>query len=310
MNEETRAYSGIADNDMMEESQVYLDIFATRDEADFVAFDTSQFGGTFKADWQTAIDEARATPSDELVVDQQQQLTAEVETQMRISRNTFQSFKYWIEKAFPDKRYIWDEFGYDNYKVDSNDQGKMVDFMYMLHATASKYSAELIAVGLTQAEIDALQTTYNDLDAANRAQNQFINERKGKTQERINKYNLVWSYIALVCRVGKIIYKDNPAKYAHYTLPAGGTNEQPEVFSVTGKVTDTNGGALAGAVIDMVGSQTYQVQTDLLGNYGQAAMADGAYVMTVSLSGKATQTRNINVVAGTTLQENFILVDV
>jgi hypothetical protein len=95
----------------------------------------------------------------------------------------------------------------------------------------TKYLAELGAEGLTAAQLTALQTLANNLDAALDAIDDAVKNRDIETQDRIIKGNHLWDVISKLAGTGKSIYEDtNEAKYNDYVLTpsAGGSGSTPE----------------------------------------------------------------------------------
>ena len=98
------------------------------EQAQFAAFD-ADFTSPFENDWLSAIDAAEAILPDEVIKDQLQQLTADVEQAMEKCRTKFQVSKYFIDKAFGNSVAIRNEFGYNDY--DRNRQGQLTLLQFM-----------------------------------------------------------------------------------------------------------------------------------------------------------------------------------
>ena len=89
------------------------------------------------------------------------------------------------------------------------------------------------------------------------------------------------------------------AKIVQLTTATGSTG------TITGKVTDANGGALSGAVVSYSGGQT---STDSNGNYSLADVPAGSVQLTASMTGYASQTETVTVNSGqTTTAPTFAL---
>lgn len=208
----------ISDAEMLNETKIKLQCYID-DRADFEDFDNQVFSLNYQQDWQTAISIAEQTIDDESVLDQQSQLTATIEDKMVACRAFFQKqVKYFIEKAFPTQPLIWNEFGYNDYDKARLSAKEMVRFMRKLHIFMQKYQNQLLAANFPTSKISLAETLRVELDTILTAQEYFIASRPTLTQERINKLNKVYSYTAQVCRVGKILYDDNPAKYQRYLI--------------------------------------------------------------------------------------------
>jgi hypothetical protein len=296
----------ITDTEMFEQSSLKRGFFL-EDKTALVAFD-SDFDDPFAADWLAKIEEAEALPSDEIIEDQLTQLTDDVDEQMDICRGKFQDSKYFIEKAFPGKPKIWNEFGFDNYRQVRNIQKDMVHFMDDFHNIAQKYKVPLIAAGYPQLTIDEIKTFRDNLHAANQAQEEFKKKQPVKTEERITVYNETWDFMVRVCSAGKIKFKSSYAKYQLYLLPPG--EESPEAVSITGQVTDSVRGALLpGALLELTPADV-STSTAANGRYSFGVLPDGDYVLTISLAGYTTLNINITITGGNAVEQNVHLVHV
>lgn len=196
--------------------------FFIQDKADFITFD-ADFSDPFGTEWLAEIMLAQTMPDDETVLDQQKQLTELVEEKMGLCRNKFQGSKYFIEKTFPGKKEIWNEFGYNDYEEARKSQVKMILFMEKFHTIAVKYAAKLIAKKYAQEKIDEIKNLGDELDAANLAQELFKGGRGVTSQDRQKQYNKIWEITTgTVCKAGKTIYTGNFAKYQRYLQPSEG----------------------------------------------------------------------------------------
>lgn len=192
--------------------------FFLEDIAFFVAFN-AVFIAPYADNWLAAITAAESFIRDSAVIDQQVQLTNAVKLAMKNCRSGYQQAKFSIEKAFPDNLAVWNEFGFNDYEKVKNRQHRLEEFMQQLYSTANKYKVKLIAVGYTQAMITGLNTLRVDLRTANTAQENFIRNRSVLTRDRIILLNTVYDTMEDVCRVGKLIFANDYAKYQRYVLP-------------------------------------------------------------------------------------------
>ena len=126
-----RKYS-VPDADCIQEAKavrlIYLD-----DKALFEAFDPVTFTPGFPNDWESALAEATNQETAEERGDVQQQETLDVLEQMASGRKIYIQVKYFVEKAFGNKKGIADAFGLNNYNEDSRSQSKMVHFLRRMH---------------------------------------------------------------------------------------------------------------------------------------------------------------------------------
>ncbi|MCD4819781.1 MAG: hypothetical protein K8S23_13940 [Candidatus Cloacimonetes bacterium] len=224
--EPVRSYN-FTDGEMFEKANV-IKVCFTADMTDFSNFD-ADFNQTYLDDLTAKILSANKVPQDNQVIDQLAQKTDLVEKIMDECRIATQKSKYFIEKAFPNNRSKWNEFGYNDYQEARNSQLKMIQYMKVVCAVSNTNKDALLAVGFTQANIDELNTLSSQLDAANIDQQVFMKERTTLANQRVELMNKVWEVIQHICKVGKIIYADDYSRYQQYVMYEKRSNDDPEV---------------------------------------------------------------------------------
>lgn len=274
----------ISDDSMLQDSRTTI-VHFTEDKALFIALD-DDFKDPFASDWDTAITDASTIPTDETVLDVQSGLTDDVEAALESCRAHFQQAKYPIEKAFPDKTAIWNEFGYDDYDAARRSVDKMITFMDVFFTTAKKYKTQLLAKKYTQAQIDEIPIKRQALIDAKTKQTVAKDTRQGTTQIRVANLNAVWGFRTKVAKAAKVIFANDYAKYTIYLLPA--SEEAATTYSIKGQVTDK---AIDKPLADVqVTNGTETVTTDSNGKYGFAKLDNGTYTLTFTLAGYKTVT--------------------
>jgi hypothetical protein len=263
---------------MLQDSRTTLAEFAT-DAATFKSFD-ADFDDAFAADWETAIANASNATTDDLVVAEQMGLTAAVEEKMEACRVHFQSAKYYIEKAFPNKPALWKEFGYDNYLNARKSVEKMIVFMSVFNRVANKptYKILLVNAGYSEDNLNAILTKREELIDAKTDQEIGKNSREQITQNRIELLNQVWAFRTKVSKAAKYIFVSNFARYKVYLLPASA--ESSSNFSITGTVTKKGTKEVIENVEVSNGNADQNTQTDSNGMFGMANLASGSYTLT------------------------------
>ena len=268
----------VADLFMIEHAKVKRLLFID-DQALFAGLDPD-YATPYEAGWASAITLSEAQPTDEITVDQIAQLTAAVEAQLTLCRNKFQDTKHFIEKAFPNNPGVWAEFGYNNYDAQRRGQTGMIEFMKLLHTTATKYSAQLIAQNYLAPAIAEILTLRTALDNANNAQEKAIATRLLVTQTRINAHNATWNPTVSVARASKTVFRNDPARYNMYLLPA--SDEEQAALNITGTVTDkVTGLPLTDAEVKLT-ALAITVTTDTNGRYALANLPSGTYDLLIS----------------------------
>lgn len=271
---------GVSDNYMLEHNRTMLAHFID-EQATFAGFD-ADFANPFEVNWEGIINAAATQPTDETVKDQLEQLTANVEEAMQKCRDKFQRSKYFVEKAFPDKPAVRNEFGFDDYDAIRKSQTGMLQFMQTFFATATKYAAELDAAGYDAAAVADIDTKRIDLDKANTAQEKFKGTRLVTTEDRIIAMNKAWDTMLQVSKAGKSIFSANQAKYQWFLLPA--TSESGSDISIAGTVTATDGTPIQGAEI-AIAALSLTATTDSNGKYVFALLPEGSYTLDVTAAG-------------------------
>jgi hypothetical protein len=215
------------DGEMFEKSNVIKSCF-TIDIQDFTAFD-NDLDQAYLDNLIVVINNANKVPQDNQVIDQLTQKTDIVEKLMDDCRVAAQGSKYFIEKAFPNNRSMWNEFGYNDYDEARKSQLKMILFMKVLRTVALTNKDALIAAGFDQTKIDEIDGLATRLDSANTAQQVFIKKRKQLSYERIEILNELWAIIQHICKVGKIIYVNDYGHYQQYVMYEKKSDTEPEV---------------------------------------------------------------------------------
>ncbi len=86
-------------------------------------------------------------------------------------------------------------------------------------AVATEYLASLTAIGLTQADIDALEAEAQLFEDKLNSIAQKKAERDDKTQERTQKGNELYSFATYYSKIGKLIWENvDEAKYNDYII--------------------------------------------------------------------------------------------
>ncbi len=202
------------------------------DIKDFSAFDSTIDGGYINT-LQGALDGVKDVKKDEVVVDEQNQLTEGVNRKMAECNQGYKTVAYFVRYTFDGDKGIQNEFGLNDIKGARNNQPKMIFFMDSLAKTAAKYKDQLVEGGMNPDTIDALPKLAKELYEANQRQEQFKDEREEITQERIHRVNALHEPLARISDIAKIIYADDPAKLNKYLMPTPDSSTNSEEDLVT-----------------------------------------------------------------------------
>jgi len=216
-NQTTRDYSK-ADDIMLEQAQTMRNSFDT-DSAAFTAM-YPMFDLTFSADWQADIDAAQALPTADEENMELKAKTEDVDTEMELCRVHYQLMASYIKLLFPNSPAKQGLFGLNKYESVRNVQTKMYDLMQLADRKCNDaaYTADLIALGFAQTQIDKLAVLATALYDTNEAQEDYKQTVKLNTEARIAAYNKVWGTMKQVSAASKQVFLDDYAKLAQYKL--------------------------------------------------------------------------------------------
>lgn len=302
----TRHYN-VPDADCIQEAKAVRAIYLT-DEAQFTAFNPTLFSAAFKADWQTALDNATNQQTAETRLDLQRQETEEVLAKMQQARAIYIHVKYFVELAFAKKPALADSFGLDDYEAASASQAAMVLFLSNLYNRCSDptLQPQLVGAGLSPAKILEIDTLRGELDNEEIQQDAFIKSSGTATDERINVYNRAYEFWQEVARASKVIFYGNSTKLNEYKLPEG-PQPDPDI-NLKGKVTDSANNAALNEVVVKVVELDLTAKTNYAGNYFFVSIPAGSYTLQFVRPGYTTQNIPITVLASGVVVQNVSLV--
>ncbi len=206
------------DDAMLEQAQTMHNLFEI-DKTDFTIMYT-HLDDPFAANWQLDIDSAQALPTADEEIAELEVKTEAVESQMELARTQYQKLVSYVKLLFPDSKAKQGIFGLNKYIKVYQSQTRMYDLMQLAFRKANSvdYKADLIALGFVQAEIDTLNTIAEELYDTNEVQEDFKQEIKLKTEERVVAYNKVWGAMKTVSAASKQVYATNYTKQQQYLL--------------------------------------------------------------------------------------------
>lgn len=213
-------------------------LYFTADFLEFQALNPIKFTTQFMNDFRNAIDIVIAFRDDELVVDEGQELTQTVAQLMEDARKLYKHLKYFIEEAYSKNEPRKSRFGLDNYEDARKSPINMVAFLTQLHTQATLFQNDLITAGLNPVKIGDILPLRNQLQQANALQKAFSGERQELTQERTALLEIMDSFTQAICKAGKLIFEDNPAKYRQYTIYQTSNTTTTNVHTISGTSTE------------------------------------------------------------------------
>ncbi len=202
---------------LLQHAEVVARLYPT-DVVDFSALDstfTAEYGTTIK----DAINAVTALKSDQVIIDEMAECTQDVLNAMATCNTDYKTVAYFVRKAFKNNKAVQNQFGFNDIEKVRRSQPRMVLFMEEHAGTATDHKAELMAEGCNEVLIDKLLVGAQNLKEANIKQEKFKKERGVITQERVNRLNNVYLLVKPINDIAQIIYSDNPAQLAKYSLP-------------------------------------------------------------------------------------------
>ena len=281
---------------MLRESRNVCSAFKN-DQTEFGNFD-KEFKTPFDVQWLAAIKEGEDEPDDDSVTVDMKLETELVAGIMEACRKDFQGIKYFIEKAFPTQRSIWQKFGYTHYEEARHNHDKMFRFMTNYEAAADYYKDELIAAGYTLPKIAAITTLKDSLNKALTDQGTLIDGRPGATDHRIEILNFAYDFRQKVAKAAKEIFAVGSAKYELYLLSDA---TAPVVdYNFEGTTTEVGTGYPLNNVKINLGNSVPLIFSNAKGLFGAEGVPDFSYTALVSLDGYMERNISINKVEGVT----------
>jgi hypothetical protein len=176
-----------------------------------------------------------------------------------------------------------------------------------IHKTAMLKTVELEKAGMTPAMLAAIETENalflektDELDFAH-----YIREEK--TEERIVCGNAVYAEMAMICEIGKSIWRnESPAKFNEYVI----YQPSPGKAVVTGNITDSGSGEpIVRASVSIEELDNREVYTDERGNYAFIDIQPAAYTFIAEAAlYLPLRKEKVNVTADKAMILNFALV--
>jgi hypothetical protein len=275
----TRIYTG-SDGNMIAKCRTIHSIFLTEVGA-FTNFDTT-LDVAFGALWLQQIDAAETVVRDSTIIDQQVALTDSVLACMEDCKQKYGDVRFFVRKAFPKNRSILNEFGNNDYRNAQRNQGKMVLFMDGLLKAATKYTSQLIAKGLSQTEIDEIETKGKALRDANVAQEALKRGRPVLTDDRIEVLNTCYSTSLMVSEAAQRVFVGNASKIKQY-----------KITTSTNKVLKTKTGSIAPGATVVVGVLPTGALSMNIENKGNAGIETGLSIDQINFDGNTSTLANI-----------------
>ena len=175
--------------------------------AAFQALDP-EFDATFRNQWRAAIDAALQQPTDESTLDLQKGHGQHIDQSMEQCRLALADLRYYAHKAYGTKgRYK--VFGFERHSGLSGSTANYAVFMFTQHRLALGFQADLMAKGMTAAQIDALQMAATALWDAEVGQETFKRQRSLHTVVRSEAFHGMWSFVQRLQHAADAVFEND-----------------------------------------------------------------------------------------------------
>jgi len=242
----------------------------------FTAFDSS-LDAAFAADWQSEIIAAETVVRDSQVKDILAQKTEAVLEQMDLCRVKYNEIKYFSTKAFPNSSAQQAEFGKDSYLAARRNPSRMIVLLDEMHQICLKYETELLAKGMSNAQISDILEFRNNLLAASTEQAQYAKGRPVITQERLMVLNQCFRTLRTVIHAAQIVYYYDYARknqFVYSTIKY--TKIRPTEHSVSGMITNAE-------TAEPIANASVSIETSK-GVFLSKTNTEGSYYIIIKLS--------------------------
>lgn len=166
-----------------------------------------------------AIDRVKAIHPDDVILQEQADLTLRVNTAHDRCYTSYQTIAYFVRKAFAHNPAMQRKFGLREFKNVQDNKNKFIRFMEELSKLSEEHKEVLIKAGCNPSAISELPAIARGLLEADRDQEKFKKDRGVFTQDRIGNLNELYTLLQPIDEVAQIIFRDDPARLSKYMLP-------------------------------------------------------------------------------------------
>ena len=207
-----------ADDEMLQQADVKLSSFLKNKSAFVARF--PKLADPFASDWADAIKAARNILPDYASVAEQSNENDALEILMDEGRNLFQMLMLYTQLAFPNHAIALRSMGQSQYESSSRSHLKLPILLRKAYKEASKaeYKEALLDKGMTEPEIEMLNTLADKIENQDTALQNAKEDRSVDANERIIALNTVWEKMGLVCQCAKLVFQKDATRYAMFLL--------------------------------------------------------------------------------------------
>ncbi|KAA9338330.1 hypothetical protein F0P96_05710 [Hymenobacter busanensis] len=200
------------------------------DAAAFAAFNPA-LGGTFGADWLTAIDTADLAPNVDARRGELREDTAAVGSGMEQAKRVAQQVFYYVEQAFPKNKGRLSQYGKDRYAKAATDSEEMRLLLDMAAQAAERDKTELAAHGFGPQQLADLKALATRLDAVDTAQEMQKGTNQEGTDDYVRLQNAAFGFGQQLNKAAKLAFAADATKRQLYRL----SDADPDAAARPGK---------------------------------------------------------------------------
>ncbi len=224
---DNRRISAVTDDKLVIHSNF---IHATFQEhySHFADFAPKVFTAEYHLHFQKAIDEASDQVSDEFVVQEQVQETAEVKEAIEDAMLALKELKYFVGTIFTESQKAQKRFNLTNFSKRKMNVDKLIAYLYDVNIVINSFSEKLIEGGYSDEKITLFKKRVDYLNLQRQEQKEIKIRRTELTHERIEKMNNLWQKLCDISNAAEIIFARSEEKQRLFSLPRKSKNDKKE----------------------------------------------------------------------------------
>lgn len=172
--------------------------------------------------------EANTIPSDKVFIDIQAQATENINTCVEECARFYQSCKFDIEMVFPNKKHIWNQFGFNDYESARKSGRAMFMFYSDFLLIANLHKQAMIEAAWTEETFTKIAELKDKLKMNMDQQTKCRVDRGRATDDRVVCLNKIYEKLAKYMKAAKIIYADNQEMLRWFKFPVTSKTSKDE----------------------------------------------------------------------------------
>ena len=172
--------------------------------------------------------EANTIPSDKVFIDIQAQATENINTCVEECARFYQSCKFDIETVFPNKKHIWNQFGFNDYEAARKSGRAMFMFYSDFILIANLHKQAMTESAWTEETYTKIAELKDKLKMNMDQQTKCRVDRGRATDDRVVCLNKIYEKLAKYMKAAKIIYADNQEMLRWFKFPVTSKGSKEE----------------------------------------------------------------------------------